>query len=180
MARTKSRKASKGDKGVVYIGIDNGVSASIGIIRVNRTEFLVPKDFTKKEQDYVKKKANVTRIDITKLRPLLEQHSLVRAHCMMERPMVNPTRFTATKSALRALEATMVVLESLKIPIQFIDSKEWQIPLLPKGIKGAPQLKKASMDIGCRMFPEHAEAIRKHKDADGLLIAEYCRRANKF
>jgi len=47
--------------------------------------------------------------------------------------------------------------------------------LLPQGIKG-DELKVASKDIGCRLFPEHTELIVKHKDADGILIAEYCRR----
>ena len=40
------------------------------------------------------------------------------------------------------------------------------------------QLKKASMDIGIRMFPNHEVKIRKHKDADSLLMAEWCRRKN--
>lgn len=59
----------------------------------------------------------------------------------------------------------------------YCDSKHWQRILLPKGAKG-PELKKASMDIGCRLFPEHEKLIRKHKDADGLLIAEWARREN--
>jgi len=47
---------------------------------------------------------------------------------------------------------------------------------LPKGVQGAPELKKASMDIGLRLFPDQANVINKHKDADGLLIAEWSRR----
>ena len=79
-------------------------------------------------------------------------------------------------SALRALESTLVVLELLKFSHTFIDSKEWQKVLLPKGVKGTVEQKKASLDIGCRMFPQFEKEFKKQKDADGLLIAEYCRR----
>ena len=93
---------------------------------------------------------------------------------LVERPMVNPTRFVATTSALRALEATLITLEMLNLPYQFIDSKEWQRDLLPKGIKGSEELKRASHDIGCRLFPTLNPNY--HADFDGLLIAEYGRR----
>ena len=58
---------------------------------------------------------------------------------------------------------------------EYIDSKEWQKVLLQKGVKG-PELKKASQDIGCRLFPKLKDIIIKQKDADGILIAEYCKR----
>ena len=95
----------------------------------------------------------------------------------LERPMVNPGRFQATASALRAMEATLIVLEMFKLPLQYVDSKQWQKALLPSGIKGPAELKKASMDIGCRMFPHLSEIIKKQGDADGLLIAEWARRS---
>jgi len=79
-------------------------------------------------------------------------------------------------SAIRALEATLIVIESLKISLAYIDSKEWQKPLLPNGTKGGAEQKKASLDIGSRMFPQFKEEFKKQKDADGMLIAEYCRR----
>jgi len=63
-------------------------------------------------------------------------------------------------------------LEDAQWPYEYIDSKEWQKVLLPKGIKGSDELKKASLDIGKRMFP----TLKIKKDADGLLIAEYLRR----
>ena len=50
--------------------------------------------------------------------------------------------------------------------------------LLPKGSKGIV-LKNDSKDIGCRLFPQSSALIVKHKDADGILIAEYCRRKFK-
>jgi hypothetical protein len=155
-----------------YIGIDNGVSGTIGIINEEETSFFkVP---TKSEQNYTKKKGNVTRINGPELIDTL--NGIPNPMALIERPMVNPTRFKATTSALRALEAVLLVLEALEIPYQYIDSKEWQRELLPKGIKGTPELKKASKDIGCRLFPQYKELIEKHGDADGLLISEYCRR----
>ena len=89
--------------------------------------------------------------------------------------MVNPKRWAASVSAIRALEATLIIVELLEIPYIYVDSKEWQRELLPKGCKG-DALKTASKDIGCRLFPQHKELIIKHKDADGILMAEYCRR----
>jgi hypothetical protein len=86
--------------------------------------------------------------------------------------MVNSTRFNATLSAIRALEATLIALERSQFPYEYIDSKEWQKVLLPKGLKGSDELKAASLDIGKRLFP----SLDIKKDADGLLIAEYMRR----
>lgn len=76
-------------------------------------------------------------------------------------------------SAIRALEATLTVLEFLKIPYAFCDSKEWQRELLPKGLR-KEELKTASLQVGKRLFP--SVNFDGFKDADGLLIAEYCRR----
>jgi hypothetical protein len=92
--------------------------------------------------------------------------------------MINPGRFKASISAVRCLEAMLIGLELYEIPYQYCDSKQWQKELLPAGIKGPIELKSASADIGTRMFPEHKELIWKHKDADGLLIAEWARRIN--
>ena len=48
--------------------------------------------------------------------------------------------------------------------------------MLPKGIKGSDELKKMSLDVGNRLFPQFRDF--KHPDRDGLLIAEYGRRIN--
>ncbi|MDD4109985.1 MAG: hypothetical protein PHS54_00365 [Clostridia bacterium] len=158
----------------INIGIDNGVSGTIGIINENNSIFIeMP---TISQLNYTKKKANISRIDWAKLIEILEPYKNTNCKIVMERPMVNPQRFQATTSALRAMEATLIVLEYLKLPYSYIDSKEWQKALLPQGIKGSDELKKASMDIGCRSFPQHELLIKKHKDADGILMAEYCRR----
>jgi hypothetical protein len=161
----------------VYIGIDNGVSGTIGIVSNDESfdvMFINTPVFS--QQNYTKKKANINRIDTTALSNLLMPYK-DSSFVLLERPMVNPGRFKATISAIRALEASQIVLETLKIPYQFVDSKEWQKAMLPSGLKGK-ELKSASMDIGCRLFPQFTNEIKKHKDADGLLMAEYARRQN--
>lgn len=159
----------------VYVGVDNGVSGTIGII--TEEEVLFRKTPTKSEQNYTKKKGNVTRIKSTELKEYLKTSigfvNPSNVIVAIERPMVNPTRFQATTSALRALEATLVVIEDLDLPLIYLDSKEWQKELLPKGVKG-DELKKASLDIGNRLFPQFKEF--KHEDRDGILMAEYLRR----
>jgi hypothetical protein len=166
-------------KNKLYIGIDNGISGTIGCICNNQTWFFETP--IKKEQNYTKAKANISRIDFNKLESkfieILKESNCDNVICLIERPMVNPTRFKATTSALRALEATLNVVESLDLPYQYEDSKKWQRELLPKGSQ-KEQLKKDSLDIGCRLFPQHKELIIKHKDADGILMAEYAKRNN--
>jgi hypothetical protein len=155
-----------------YIGIDNGVSGSIGIIHsVGKTQFYHTP--IKKELNYTKVKKWLNRIDINKLFGILDVQE--EAIVYIERPMVNPGRFQATVSALRALEATLITLENCGLAYQYVDSKEWQSSLLPKKLKG-PELKEASLQIGKRLFPQID--FKKFDDADGLLIAEYCRRMN--
>lgn len=156
----------------VYVGVDNGVSGSIGIITDEGTCFFETPVIV--QQNYTKKKGNISRIDVKALRKLLFQYKGEQVFCMLERPMVNPGRFQATASALRALEATLNVIEPLGFSYSYCDSKEWQKVLLPKG-STKEQLKKDSADIGSRLFPKHKSLITKHKDADGILIAEYCR-----
>lgn len=163
-----------------WVGIDNGVSGTIGIICDDGRTWFFPVP-VKSEQNYTKEKGNITRINITQLTSKLVE--IVTANdgftnsvmVQIERPMVNPTRFKATTSALRALEAVLNVIEILGYSYEYVDSREWQKLLLPHGCKGE-ELKTASKDVGCRLFSEHSVLIKKHKDADGILIAECCRR----
>lgn len=151
--------------------IDNGVTGSIGIIRDDGSSgFMLTPSI--KMQDYTKTKKNISRIDAPALMGIVMEENPSMVY--MERPMINPTRFSATISAVRALEATITVLETLEVPYQFVDSKEWQKGLLPSsGKKGTDSstLKQESHDIGIRLFPMHRELIHKHKDADGILGA---------
>jgi hypothetical protein len=160
---------------VIFIGIDNGVSGSIGAVDKDGALYFSPTP-VKKELNYQKSKVSfIHRIDFDKMQRILMNFTAIEEVMVsIERPMINAMRFQASVSAARSLEATLIVLESLKIPFQYIDSKQWQIPLLPKGIKGTDQQKAASLAIGNRLFPAFTDA--KHPDRDGLLIAEYMRR----
>ena len=161
---------------MLFIGIDNGVTNNgIGVLNERGEARLYPLPI-KKELSYTKEAKHISRIDFDLLRVLFGEivgdFNEYDVKVGLERPMVNSTRFNASMSAIRALEATLIALEDSQWPYEYIDSKEWQKVLLPKGLKGSDELKKASLDIGKRMFP----TLNIKKDADGLLIAEYLRR----
>jgi hypothetical protein len=162
----------------VYIGIDNGISGSIARIATTHCNTFQATP-TKSEQDYTKKRKNITRIDHRTLHRLLKGFIGLntRVVVLLERPMINPGRFIATTSALRAWESTLIAIERLlPRPVKIVvDSKEWQKVMLPHETS-KEDLKKMSMQVGCRLFPELSDAIKKHKDADSLLMAEWARR----
>jgi hypothetical protein len=164
--------------GKIYIGIDNGVSGSIGIITDNEVSFLHTP--IKRCLNYTKTKQYLNRIDVEIMNDIFEQCLLICCPedfvIFIERPLVNPRMFKATLSAVRALESTLTILENLRLPYEYIDSKEWQKEMLPSGIKGSKELKEASLQVGIRMFPFLKETIKKQKDADGILIAKYMQR----
>lgn len=167
----------------LYFGIDNGASGSIGVLPPNASPmYLTPP--TKQIQDYTKKANMITRIDQPLLEGMLvellfkwvEVKDVSDIKAILERPFVNPMMFKTTGRALRSFEATLITLERLNIPHEFIDSRAWQKEFLPEGIKGAPKLKKASKEVGMRIFPSLEAEIKRQGDADGLLIAEWARR----
>ncbi len=162
-----------------YLAIDNGVTGTICFMNQDGTSIQFQKIPVKKEQSYTKTKQNISRIDhielLKRITILVDFNHPDSIKVILERPMVNPTRFKATVSALRALESTLVILEQRNLPIQYIDSKQWQKALLPSGLKGE-ELKKASLDIGNRLYPQFTSF--KHPDRDALLIAEFARRNN--
>lgn len=164
----------------LYIGIDNGTSGTIGILGEHNNVFIETPIV--KEQSYTKKKEIISRVDINRLYEILTEamndEGCEPYDCMvvMERPLINPQMFKTSMNASRTLEAELCVVEMLSMPHVYIDSKQWQRELLPQGIKGSTELKKASKDIGIRMFPAHTGLIARHKDADGILIAYWARK----
>lgn len=159
----------------VYIGIDNGTSGTIAVVGDSITPVFVHTP-VKKEQNYTKAKKTISRLDCAAFLDIVKQEKGTEVVVLMERPLVNPTRFAATTTALRCFEAELILIETLNYRIIYIDSKEWQSKMLPKGIKGSDELKKLSLDVGNRLFPQFKDF--KHPDRDGLLIAEYGRRIN--
>ena len=154
----------------VYVAIDNGVTGSIGILSSGLTKYIHTP--IKRELSYTKKKQWINRVDGEALFALLKQYSGDSVQVYLERPLVNPGMFKATISAIRALEATLIIIERLKYPYQYVDSKQWQKVLLPSGLQTA-ELKKASLQIGKRMFPQIN--FTGFKDADGILMAAWAK-----
>lgn len=153
----------------MYIGIDNGVTGSICIIDSNNDVewFKTP---VIKHLNYTKKKQWLNRIDHAKLYHLLSSNEIC-TKVLLERPMINPTRLKASVSAMRALEATLIVIELLGLPYEYLDSKEWQKAMLPAGLQ-KEELKAASKDVAQRLFP----SLKFTGDGDAILLAEYARR----
>lgn len=167
-------------KSKFYIGLDNGVSGSIAILKPDSTTVYI-KTPVRKELSYTKKKQYINRVDVDALKAFFIEHihsspdfNESNAIVLIERPMIQANRFKASLSAARSLEATLIVLEELKLPYRYMDSRNWQSKLLPSGLTGSDELKKASLDVGRRLFP-HINL--KHPDCDGLLMAEHARRS---
>ena len=159
-----------------YIGADNGITGSLAIVHPMNTDFVIMP--VQKEQNYTKKKRLITRVDWKVLEKVLEAWCKVAdVRVFLERPYTGVQTFTVI-SAMRCLEAVLICIERLGLSYQYVDSKSWQKVMLPKGTNGSTDLKKASVDIGCRLFPQFAGLIRKQKDADSLLIAEWARRGD--
>lgn len=155
-----------------FCGIDNGISGAITILSDSGKVLHHDNTPVIKCLNYTKSKAFIHRIDFQRMNEaFLKVESI--DFCLIERPMITPYRFRASISAIRSIEATMIVLEALQIPYQFIDSKEWQKALLPLGLIQA-ELKIAANDVGRRLFPTLTIV-----NADSLLIAEYCRRTKR-
>lgn len=165
-----------------YIGIDNGTSGSIGLVGGEIPIFIKTPTFM--EQSYTKKKQRISRLDRVKLKEFIvnnvDLEGFASLSCdikvIFERPFVNPGGFKASMSAVRCLEAQLTIIEDLGLPFEYVDSKQWQKVMLPGLTKGTNELKQASLDIGCRIFPMCEKTIKSQKDADGILIAEWARR----
>lgn len=154
----------------IYVGADNGVTAKWAVLErgLPPESFKVP---TTKGQSYTKKKQNVSRIDVPKLRQKLARFQNLPGGVLvvLERPMVTSQRFKASLSAIRALEATLIVLEELGLPFIYVDSKQWQTPMLA-GIV-APDTKAASLVAARLLYPD----LVLKDDADSLLMATWAR-----
>lgn len=152
------------------VGIDNGVTGGIAILSLNSdfSSYILSKNYTNKFRDYTKKEKFITRIDVNKMYEIIKVCS-ANTLVMIERPMINPTRFVASISASRALESTLIVLEKLNFKYRFCDSKEWQKYFFNnQKIQG--NTKELSKYYGKKIFPQYSNLIDK-QDADALLIA---------
>lgn len=154
----------------ISIGIDNGVTGTIGILGPDVTTFVTTPVYA--EMAPLKTKVRMlNHIDTDALKALLAPY-VKRGMVLLERPYTG-THLMSSISGGRADEATRIVLRQLGIAYDYVDSKQWQRPLLPTGTRGTPNLKAASKALATRLYPEFTDIIKKHGDADGLLIAKW-------
>lgn len=167
---------------MITVGIDNGTSGSIGIIGIigpGRCDFFkVP---TQEYLHYGQRGTISLRLDRAALAVLLAPAvcpGLDGSWCgsnnvrvFIERPLSGKF-INAVVPAHRTFEATIIVMEDLGLGYTVIDSREWQKPMLG-AVSGSAELKKASKLRGIQLYPQHRDAITKHKDADGLLMAHH-------
>lgn len=161
----------------VYIGLDNGCTASIGVLGLSIGPiFAKPK--VKKCANYHKNGRNITRIDHSGFYAWLcgiqtcakdEGKDLV---CTAEKPYTGIA--TTAILAGRAYESELVAFERLHIPVFTIAASDWQGCKKHKGLLPyGKNTKESSMELGIQLFPSLEKEIRKHGDADGLLIAHW-------
>lgn len=127
----------------VVIGIDNGVTGAYCIFVGDRAKFLnlMP---VNRVTNYTKKEQFIQRIDNEELYYqikyqiktfLVHYHYIDSVTFLMERPMINPTRFKQSISAARAFENTLVAFERVErtfcnnpisFSLHFTNDKEWK------------------------------------------------------
>lgn len=161
----------------IFAAVDNGCTGTIGAVSESGDwSFFMPVP-TYRTEDYNRTKVkHTTHVDFDMLaaylKALMAQGELV---LVSERPLKNPRLFNATMSGIRAHEILLAVARSLGVEIaRTMDSRDWQVPMCGPFDKG--ESKSASVAAGAKLFPEHEASIRKHGDADGLLMAEFHRR----
>jgi len=153
-----------------FVSIDNGVTGTVTVIDTEKGTSSFCKTPVFECQSYTKKKQNIHRIHWGELIANLPKSD---AFVTLERPMVDPHRFTATQSALRSLEATLIAIEYLGLDYQYMDSKEWQQEFISSAVIGSKNLKEASKHVAIELYPEHKALIENHGDGDSLLMARY-------
>ena len=163
---------------MITVGIDNGTSGSIGVIGYlgggigsgpRQVDFCkVP---TQEYLHYGQRGTISLRLDRAALTLILAPVVCSGTRVFIERPFSGQF-INAVVPAHRTFEATIIVMEDLGLGYTVIDSREWQKPVLG-AVSGSAELKKASKLRGIQLYPQHRDAITKHKDADGLLIAHH-------
>ena len=160
-----------------YLFIDNGTTGSIAVIYPNGEWHVKPTPIYK-TISYTKKLQYINRINVSEMKKLLntaKRKSDNNILVCLERPMVNASMFKTTQSAMRSLEATLICIEELMMPMMYVDSRQWQREMLPwkKGMD-RKDLKEMSRQVGERLFP----GSKCNGDCDAILGCEWARRKN--
>src|SRR5690349_18701771 len=94
-----------------YVGIDNGATGSVGVIRSDIGKFRVGLTPHKTEQSYTKIEQNVSRFYFDRLTEFLIEACALEINpnvlFIIERSFFNPHEFKANMSALSKLETTL-------------------------------------------------------------------------
>ena len=155
----------------ITIGIDNGQSGSVAILGAPDGPLFFPVP-TQDYLHYGKRGTVGKRLLRSGLALTLRlAKTWGNAYVYIERPFSGKF-INAVLPAHRFYEATIIVFEDLELGYEVVDSQTWQKPVLGN-VTGSANLKKASMLRGIQYYPALADVIRKHKDADGLLIAHH-------
>lgn len=155
---------------MISIGIDNGVSGSIAVVEDGRLHSFYEMP-VRKVLHWGKAGRFRNRIYQHGMHAVIGPHNRNgKTRAIIERPMVNPKMFQSSLSAVAALEAVEIALEFLGIGYEVVDSRAWQRRYLGD-VKGSSALKAASLARGIQMFPQFADAFRKHGDADSVFLA---------
>ena len=155
------------------IGLDNGTTGSLAVYDTNLNLMALHSLPIKNELSYQKKAKHITRIDFPGLCELLTRIKGGEndIHCFMEKPFsCSPRMINTAIISNRCFEAEIIALEECEIGYTVVNSKDWQKVLLPKGIAGSKELKKAALDVAKRLYPYLAEKLNL-SNADSVLIA---------
>jgi len=162
--------------GRVFIGVDNGVTGTLGAVPEDGGWSLFSRMPTYKSKEYMRSKTRfMTHLDPVALekffRDLATEGPLT---IVTERPLVNPKLFKATMSAVRCHEILLATMRRMGLSLYATwDSRDWQSKVLGKLEKG--ETKPASLAKGLELYPDHAEMMKRHGDADGILMAHWLR-----
>ena len=150
---------------MIWIGIDNGVSGSNGIITRTGTQMVNAREYTRK------KKRGGLEVDPIAFTDIVMRHGIPTG-IVLERPFRGKFRNTEV-SAAHFDSVARTVFEINSIPFIQVDSTDWQRPLLKvarkKGVNA--ETKKISLEAGVLRWPELRAQIEDQGDADALFLA---------
>lgn len=152
---------------MIWIGVDNGVSGSIGIIGTGLEPMLVnAREYTRK------KKRGGLEVDPTAFLQIITEHGPV-AGVILENPFRGKHR-NVEVSAAHFDSVARTMMEIHQIPFVSVASGDWQRPLLKvpprkKGVK--TDTKRISMEAGALRWPSLRAQIEDQGDADALFLA---------
>ena len=155
------------------IGLDNGTTGSLAVYDTELNVMALHDLPIKNELSFQKQAKHITRIIYPSLCELLTRikSGENNIHCFMEKPFnAGPRMMNTALISIRCFEAEIIALEECEIGYTVISSKIWQKNLLPKGIVGSKELKKAALDVAKRLYPYLSDKL-SIKNADSVLIA---------